>query len=261
MKNDIVLEHFAYLEKRIFKGFALHLSQPPKSTDFDTFLTTHLKMHKGPKFTLKNNDILIFFNNNKAPLMMDLMFLLKTTFPTVRQTRFDLKKDWQSAYQTVYDIQIFPTHQKRLRILNKLPQTPLTPSVLEDLLNRFTPAFLNTVLPIQQHRVILNLNELRQKHFPQIDLNTSPALCELFYRILTHRLTPNPDLFVPCCVSDLSEIRGEKISLRLSDVLRHLKCYQTFRKQHPKTPVLIERDITHSALNIDILQDNFVTFR
>lgn len=263
MKNDTALDYLNYQKKRIFKGYALLLSsQNTEQIDtLNTFLSTVLTGKKIPLFTLKNKDTLLFFNNNKTPLMMDTMYQLKKQFPNLKQTRFDLKTQWEQAFQTIYDIQIFPTHTKKLTILEKLPKTPLDISVFDELTTQLTWDKIQPHLSVQHNCIVLNLTNLRQKLFPQIDLSANPVLSELLYRHLTHHLVPEKDLFYPHCVLDLPHATHDKIILRLSDTLRYFSVYQNYRKTHPTTQIKIEQDIPITHINLSEFQDTFMTFQ
>lgn len=264
MKSDKVLDHLAYLQKRVFKGFALLLTtsaltqaEQEKLTSFITPLSLN---KKALLFSLQNQDTLLFFNNNKAPVLMDLMFQLKTHFPQLKQKHFDLKKQFTLLFQTVHDIQIFPSQKQALKVLQKLPKEKLTLETLDMLLTQLTPSCLLENLPIQNGCLKLDLTYLRQKLFPQIDLNTNPAFSDLLYQHLTKRLSHTRDLFYPVCVLDLSDATPNKIILRLSDILTHFSHYQTFRHTHPETRIFIQRDITAPAIDENKLTDCFVSF-
>ena len=264
MKSDKVLDHLAYIQKRIFKGFALFLATSTLSESerlqWQELSTPLLNAKKALLFTLKNEDTLLFFNNNKAPVLMDLIFQLKTIIPNLQQKHFDLKKQFDTLSQLIYDIQIFPSQKKALKVLKKLPTNPLTLNQLENLLILLTPACLMANLPVQNNCLKLDLTYLRQKLFPQIDLTSNPILAELLYQQLTKRIPHTSDLFYPTYVLDLSDKTPPRIILRLSDIIKHLSVYQSYRNAHPDTHILIQKDISASALNLTKLQDCFVSF-
>jgi len=264
MKSDKVLEHLNYIQKRIFKGFALYLTSNTLSNEthqqLNTLLIPLVQEKKALLFPLKNKDIVLFFNNNKAPVLMDLMFQLKNKYPLLKQHSFDLKKQFDALFKMIYDIQIFPSQKQALKVLKKIPKEQLTLEILDILLNQLTPAYLLENLPIQNGCLKLDLTYLRQKLFPNIDLNSNPELTEILYRQLTKRLSYTADLFYPICVCDLSDETPNKIILRLSDILTHFSHYQAFRHTHPETRIFIEKDITAPAINEHKLKDCFVSF-
>lgn len=264
MKSDKVLEHLNYIQKRIFKGFALYLNahvlSPDEQHRLNQFLTPLVQGKKALLFPLKNTDIVLFFNNNKAPVLMDLMFQLKNQWPTLKHNAFDLKKQFDALFKMIYDIQIFPSQKQALKVLEKLPKEKLTLQNFESLLTLLTPDKLMENLPVQNGCLKLDLTYLRQKLFPQIDLNANPPLAELLYRQLTKRIPHTTELFYPMCVLDLSDETPPKITLRLSDILTHFSFYQTYRRAHPDTRIFIQRDITAPAIHESKLQDCFVCF-
>ena len=124
MKSDKVLEHLNYIQKRIFKGFALYLTSNILSNEthqqLNTLLIPLVQEKKALLFSLKNKDIVLFFNNNKAPVLMDLMFQLKNKYPLLKQHSFDLKKQFDALFKMIYDIQIFPSQKQALKVLKKI---------------------------------------------------------------------------------------------------------------------------------------------
>ncbi len=184
MLNEIdLLGYLDYLSHRVFKGHALYI--PADATNL--YQKSFNKLTDSRQFTLKNNDVVFFFKNNKVAPLISFCF----QYPKGSYRRFDLKKDFPEFVKLIKSIEIFPDTEK---LSVPLPDQPLTASCFFKLTELLSAdlvrqnLFEKNVFDAHKKRVLtytgFKLNDLRQKYFADIDLDSNlPLKNDLWHQI------------------------------------------------------------------------------
>lgn len=205
MRKPAVLEHLHYLAKRTFKGHALFvaLSQIQDETIKEKILSAiqeYEHSHSCTAFTLKDQDILLFFNNNKAHHLMLLALKIKT-FTGIKLyekiiTAYDLKTDYARLHNRVYHLVLTPQTNKlhTLSVMQKIPHRPFSFEHLERVLSHLENTSLNHLIrkqPVSSFTPqdggcplftswFVDLTDIRRILIPDVDILEN----KFFYSIL-----------------------------------------------------------------------------